>query len=340
MPEISVIIPVYNAEQYLPYCLDSLLCQTLHDIEIICIDDVSTDRSLEIAQSYAVKDPRVRVATLPVNSRQGAARNLGLQMAVAPYIGFVDSDDYVTPDFFENLYRAIVRHDVDIAITPYTFVDQHGNAIQSRRNKGFFRRRRTDTIFERTLGRDWKHNQIVSDPLQRLKCVRQFMVMNKLYRRSLLGTMPFPEHTRFEDVPFTMEAMHRARNICTIPEGGYFYRRHADSTTSDTDFGRFTEAVAMLAMTSSSYIAKSSMGAEEAEFCEKIVADTLRYSIRALIRSTSNLSLNQIIQAKSMLPSRFFHYLLWRLFRKHLKMVLLFASVVAVVCGGYLWLKR
>lgn len=339
MTEISVIVPIYNTEQYLPHCLDSLLCQTFQDIEIICIDDVSTDRSLAIARSYAAQDPRIRVASLPVNSRQGAARNLGLQMALAPYIGFVDSDDFVAPNYFENLYRTIVHHGVDIVITPYTFVDQQGNEVQQRSNKGFFRHRRSKTIFERTLGQDWEHNQIVFDPLQRLKCVRQFMVMNKLYSSALIETIRFPENTRFEDVPFTMEAIHRARNICTIPDGGYFYRRHPESTTSDTDFIRFTESVAMLEM-SDSYIAKSAMTTEEAEHCKKTVTDTLGYTIRALIRSKSKLSLNQIIQAKAMLPSRFFHYFLWRLFRKHLKTAGCFALIMVFIYWGYLWLKR
>ncbi|MDR3580676.1 MAG: glycosyltransferase family 2 protein [Oryzomonas sp.] len=339
MPDVSIIIPIYNTEQYLPHCLDSLIRQTLQDIEIICVDDVSTDRSAEIARSYAAEDPRVHLYSLPTNSRQGAARNLGLRMASAPYIGFVDSDDFVAPDYFENLYRAITRHDADIVMTPYAFVDQHGHEILPRGQKGFFRRRRRESLFERTLGRDWEDNRVVSAPLQRLKCVRQFMVMNKLYRSVLIKTVQFPENTRFEDVPFTMEAVHRAHKICTIPEGGYFYRRHPESTTADTDFRRFTESVTMLGMTDS-YIAKSCMTTEEAEFCGKIVTETLRYTIRALIRSNSNLGLNQIIQAKSKVPPLFFRYFLWRLLRKHLKTAGIATLIVIVVYGVVLWLNR
>lgn len=338
-PKVSVIIPIYNTERFLPYCLDSLLCQTLQDIEIICVDDVSTDRSLEIAQSYADKDPRVCVCSLPVNSRQGAARNLGLRRASAPYIGFVDSDDFVAPDYFANLHRSIVRHDADIVMTPYTFVDQSGHEIEPRGHKGFFRRRQRETLFERTLGRDWKHDRVVSAPLQRLQCVRQFMVMNKLYRRAVIETMHFPEHTRFEDVPFTMEAIHRAHTICTTPEGGYFYRRHPDATTSGTDFGRFAESVAMLGVTDA-YIAGSDMTAEEAAFSEKIVTDTLRYAIRALIRSNSSLGMHQVIQVKSMLPPPLFRYFLRRLVRKYLKAAGIAAFLIILGYGVVLWLNR
>jgi glycosyltransferase involved in cell wall biosynthesis len=330
MPEISVIIPVYNAEQHLPQCLDSLVCQTFHNIEIICVDDLSTDRSLEIARSYAAADSRIQVHCLGANSRQGAARNLGLQVAHAPYIGFVDSDDYVAPDYFENLHKAIVLHNVDIVITPYQLVDTEG--IEIRKNE-------KSTLFERTLGLDWKDNCVVSDTMQKLKCIRQFMVMNKLYRKMLIETVRFPEKTRFEDVPFTMEAVCRAGSVCTIPDGGYFYRRHAASTTSETDVVRFNELVAMLKMTNA-YISQASMPLPEKQFCRQVVVDNLHYTIRALARSKSNLSLQKVKQIRAILPPASFVYLLWRLFRKHMKTMVLVIIVITAACWGYMWLTR
>ncbi|MDR2160688.1 MAG: glycosyltransferase, partial [Desulfovibrio sp.] len=103
-PKVSVIIPVYNTEPYLRRCLDSVCGQTLREIEIICVNDGSTDGSLEILREYAQKDSRVKVIELEENKGAGAARNAGIDAARGEYIGFVDSDDYVDLDFYETLY--------------------------------------------------------------------------------------------------------------------------------------------------------------------------------------------------------------------------------------------
>ena len=93
MPKISVLVAVYNTAEYLPHCLDSLLNQTLKDVEVVCIDDASTDDSLDILHQYAARDTRLRVIALDENRGQAHARNIGLSCATGDYIGFVDSDD-------------------------------------------------------------------------------------------------------------------------------------------------------------------------------------------------------------------------------------------------------
>ena len=113
--KISIIIPVYNVEEYLPKCLDSVINQTLKDIEIICINDCSTDNSLEILENYVKKDSRIIVLNQEKNQGQGAARNRGLQIASGEYVGFVDSDDWVENDYFEKLYNAAIKYNADIA---------------------------------------------------------------------------------------------------------------------------------------------------------------------------------------------------------------------------------
>ncbi len=104
MPKISVIMPVYNVEQYLRQSLDSLINQTLNDIEIVCINDGSTDKSLEILQEYAAKDDRIFVITQK-NQGQGVARNKGIEIAKGEYIQFVDPDDWIELDACETLYN-------------------------------------------------------------------------------------------------------------------------------------------------------------------------------------------------------------------------------------------
>ena len=105
-PIVSVIIPVYNVETYLKDCLDSVLNQSLTDIEIICVNDASTDNSLQVLHLWAEKDERIKVIDSPENRRQGGARNIGIKAASGQYIGFVDSDDYVSVEFYQSLINS------------------------------------------------------------------------------------------------------------------------------------------------------------------------------------------------------------------------------------------
>ena len=113
MKKVSVIIPVYNVEKYLPACLDSVLGQSLRELECICIDDASPDRCGEILDEYAAKDERVRVLHLPENHMQGYGRNRGLEMAQGKYVYFLDSDDMITPTSMEELYQLAERDDLE-----------------------------------------------------------------------------------------------------------------------------------------------------------------------------------------------------------------------------------
>ena len=115
--KVSVIIPVYNCENYLKEALDSVVNQTLKEIEIICVDDCSSDNSLAILQEYAAKDSRVRVIALKENIKQGGARNRALDIANGSYIMFVDADDYVEPNIVEDFYKKIQENNVDIVIS-------------------------------------------------------------------------------------------------------------------------------------------------------------------------------------------------------------------------------
>ena len=114
---VSLIIPVYNVEQYLKQCLDSVINQTFKDIEIIIINDCSSDNSLKIIKEYQQKDERIIVIDLQENKGQGNARNEGLKIAKGEYIVFVDSDDWVTNDYVETLYKAIIEYNNNITAT-------------------------------------------------------------------------------------------------------------------------------------------------------------------------------------------------------------------------------
>ena len=121
-PKVSVIVPVYNAEKYLERCINSLKNQSLEDIEIILVDDSSTDSSLEICSKMAEKDLRIKVIHT-VNEGAGYARNAALEIATGEYIGFLDSDDFAEPDMFKTLYEKAVQYNSDLVMSGVLFVD-------------------------------------------------------------------------------------------------------------------------------------------------------------------------------------------------------------------------
>ena len=144
-PKVSIIVPIYNVEKYLERCIRSLINQTLKDIEIILVDDSSTDSSLEICNKLASEDTRIKVIH-KVNEGAGMARNAGLEVAMGEYIGFVDSDDFVGEDMFETLYTKAENYGSDLVMSGVLFVD--GNMFSEQGelvSKIYFE---TDTHFE------------------------------------------------------------------------------------------------------------------------------------------------------------------------------------------------
>ncbi len=114
MTKISVIIPVYNCAQFLSKCLDSVCNQTLRELEIICINDASTDNSFAILQEYAKKDQRIKLINLAQNQGAARARNMAIANAVGEYLGFVDADDFIDLDFYHKLYQCAKNNDLEV----------------------------------------------------------------------------------------------------------------------------------------------------------------------------------------------------------------------------------
>lgn len=129
MPKVSVIVPIYNAEKYMEKCIDSILNQTLNDIEVILINDGSTDNSLEIAKRYEKRDKRIIVIDQN-NSGPSAARNNGIKIATGKYIGFVDSDDYIENTMYEKLFEIADKNKVNVAMCNYNEIFLYDNKKQ------------------------------------------------------------------------------------------------------------------------------------------------------------------------------------------------------------------
>lgn len=231
-PKISVIVPIYNVERYIGRCLDSLLAQTLQDIEIIAVDDGTPDSSGEIAESYARRDHRIKVVH-QANSGLGPARNAGLEHARGDYIGFVDSDDWVHPDMFENLYAAAVSVGSDIAVGGFEiWID--GVRVRSECHPLAGSVLRGDNEIEpyRKLlyGRLPDDSNTAPYPVA---------VCFAIYRRALVDR----SNARFfdvlsEDLFFNLGIYQAAGNIAHISDCGYCYRKDCqDSITRSFSIG-------------------------------------------------------------------------------------------------------
>lgn len=223
MPLVSVIIPVYNVEHYLRQCLDSVGAQTLSDIEIICVNDSSTDGSLDILEDYAKKDSRIQVVTQP-NGGAGAARNKGLSMAKGKYLSFLDSDDFFEPDMLELAYKKAEEDKADFVVFNsdqyYTDKKKFVEVPWTLRIKElppympFNHRQMTDNIFKVFVG--WAWDKLYS---------REFVENNHLL---------FQEQRTSNDMLFVFSAVAIAKRISIVNKVLAHQRRDAKDSLSKT----------------------------------------------------------------------------------------------------------
>lgn len=211
--KVSVVVPVYNTAPYLPQCLDSLVGQSLDDIEIICVDDGSTDGSLAILQDYAQQDPRLMVVAQQ-NQRAGIARNNGLALARGRYVLFCDSDDYLDSDALELMFAQCERDNADICICKE---DKYRE--ESRQRVPAPSHLEMDRIPKALpFNRESNHEHIFS--------FTTMMVHNKMYRRSFLVEhgLQFSSARNGEDVVFSASALWLAERITIVEKALVVYR--------------------------------------------------------------------------------------------------------------------
>lgn len=215
-PLVSVIVPVYKVEPWLERCLDSLANQTLKEIEIIVIDDGSPDRCGEICDAYAAKDERFRVVHQE-NRGLSAARNAGIEMARADYLMFVDSDDWVDPEFCRLPYEAAV---------------EHGAKLVS------FRYRRQRNGKQSAVRRDLPEGIRTSDEGMGLMNTLTYYIWNKLYHRDLFREIRFPAGRYFEDMVIMPRLVRAADRIYLMSAFLYTYciRKGSISRTRNEKF--------------------------------------------------------------------------------------------------------
>ena len=215
---LSIIVPVFNmaSEGKLEYCLESLVNQTIDDYEIIAVDDCSTDNSLEILRQYEKKySDKFKVIASPVNKKQGGAKNLGLEIAKGEWIGFIDSDDWITGDYYEKLLKKAEETGADMVGCDYHLTGEHsmkiGQIVPNNRPE------------QAGILTKEKYQSLILDGGS---------LVVKIYRRHIIFDYPnrFPEGIFYEDNAISNSWMLRAKHFEYIQEPMYYYYQHNAST--------------------------------------------------------------------------------------------------------------
>lgn len=223
-PKVSAIVPIYNSENYLSICLESIINQTLLDLEIILINDGSTDSSLKIAEDYARKDSRIVV----INKKNGGpstARNIGIQQSTGEFLAFIDSDDLIDKDMLATMYAKATAHNAEIVICNYKKISMDGKVLYK------------DSILE-------KEKLFYNEDILKLieNCSQNkitWFSCRNLYKRELLidNNIFYNEYLKIgEDPIFNLYAFFHCEKLLIIKECFYNYRYNPTSITSSFDY--------------------------------------------------------------------------------------------------------
>lgn len=214
MIKVSIIVPVYNVEAYLKECLDSIINQTLNDIEIICVNDGSTDNSLDILREYENKDNRIKVIS-KMNSGYGNTMNVGIDAAVGDYIGIVEPDDYVKPKMYETLYNIAMKYDLDIIKADFYRFTGHGSSLHKEYNQ---------------LSPNKKYYRKILNPEKNIEIFKFIMnTWSGIYKRDFLNKFHIRHNetpgASFQDNGFWFQTFCRANRVYFVDIPFYMNRR-------------------------------------------------------------------------------------------------------------------
>lgn len=204
MPYISVIIPVHNTAAYLKKCVDSVQAQTLSDIEIILAENLSSDGSAEMCDEIAANDSRIKVLHLNV-AGLSHARNSALKLASSPYIGYVDSDDYIDRNMYEDMYNAAIKYDADVVYCNFRRISPETPAPEESGNGSITVRQPADVVVD-----------IFMENVSSSACT-------KIFRRRLVENNPFPEGKYFEDHAVVYKMVGESSRCVHIDRDYYAY---------------------------------------------------------------------------------------------------------------------
>ena len=210
-PAISIIVPVYKTERFLPACIASIQAQTFADFELILVDDGSPDSCPALCDAAAAKDSRIRVIHKK-NGGQSTARNAGLDAAHGEWIAFVDSDDTITPDYCAKLYAAVQATGAQMAVCNYRQVDESGQPLKEQ-----YLHVRAEVLDQKQA-------------LEHCTLLPYMVVWNKLFHAAIFETLRFRENLIYEDTILMAQAIEQTEKVVNIPDQMYLYRKVRGST--------------------------------------------------------------------------------------------------------------
>ena len=213
-PLISIIIPAYKVEKYLEKCIESVLNQTYKKLQIILVDDGSPDNCGDICDRYAKMDERIEVIHKE-NGGLSDARNAGLKVVRGEYIGFVDSDDYVSKEMFENMYNTLISNNADVSICNFYTVIDDKNIIKNEDN-GI-------EIYNKL--------EILKEVLLDKKI--QSYAWNKLYKKELFKDIEYPVGKKYEDIGTTFYILEKCNKVAVSGRPEYYYLTRGDSIVNN-----------------------------------------------------------------------------------------------------------
>lgn len=280
MPKVSIIVPIYNVEKYIHKCIDSIINQTLKDIEIILVDDESPDNCPRICDEYAQKDNRIKVVHKK-NGGLGFARNSGLEIATGEYIAFVDSDDYIDITMYETLYNVAKEHDLDTCYSGYNNVTKD-RIIPIREVETYTEFCKTDILNIFLL------NMIGNNVKEKADRRYAMSVWHAIYSNEIIQS----EQIRFcserdfisEDIVFDIDYLSKCRKIGIIPNTLYFYRANDNSLSRLYRLDRVEKNIKLYNYINSR-IKELMNGLEPQLRCMRMVIGYNRYSIRQVCKS-------------------------------------------------------
>lgn len=261
MPQISVIVPIFNAEKHLDKCLYSIVDQSFSDIEIICVNDKSTDASAEIVRTMARNDSRLRLFNHAENLGPGGARNTGIAQARADYLAFVDSDDFVDANMLEVLFGAVEGGKFDVVESGCRAISEAGQLVW-------------DYTPEKMDFGDLNRNP------DRMFLLREWGLPQKLWRKSLFADshLTFPTRVYWEDIALIPILLMKARNLRKLDSIFYHYLQRKNSITNSASAKHVVDLFGALEHIKG-YLADNGLFEREKDNFKKIVVNCTDYLI-------------------------------------------------------------
>ncbi len=293
-PFLSVILPVYNVEQYLPQCLDSILEQSMQDFELICVNDGSTDNSLAILEEYAKKSDKIQIITI-ANSGVGGARNVAMSVATGKFLVIIDSDDYIQPEYFMSIYD-VAKGTAEIDVMQFDF-----KSFEDGSNEMVYGVSAITDSFAPYEVFEWKHR--CPHTLKGFRMV----VWNKVYRLAFLKKydLQFPTYRVGEDNIFSILTVVLSAQFTYIPQAFYCYRVRKGSASNKVSV-KYVETIDLIKYCNNMMIRFPLLRQYKEELYQGFVG-TLKYGY---YRLPEELRAQYLLDAKSVLPIEHYKKLL------------------------------